>query len=111
MPKDQPQFLYRNVQLKDRRHVESLKSPSTQQTEPQKINLEEYWDQKQDQEALIVSTTKPQEEDWDQTLALPTPSVKWGHLVNQLNQDPQENSVADSGWGMVAMEWGCRHHR
>ena len=36
----------------------------------------------------MVSTTEPQEEDWDQDLALPAPSVKWGHLVNQLNQDP-----------------------
>ena len=74
-PKDQPQFLYRDVQLKDRRHVEFLKPPSTQSTEPQKINLEEYQDQKQDQEALTVSTTEPQK-------------VEWGHLVNQLKSGP-----------------------
>ena len=53
-----------------------------------------------------MSTTKPQEENWDQDLALPPPLVKWGHLVNQLNQDPQEDSVADSSHGMAAMEEG-----
>ena len=62
--------------------------PWTEPTKPWKINLEQYQDQKQDQEALMVSTTGPQEEDWDQDLVLPAPLVKWGHLVNQLNQDP-----------------------
>ena len=81
------------MQLKDRRHVEFLKPPSTQSTEPQKINLEEYQDQKQDQEALTVSTTEPQK-------------VEWGHLVNQLNQDPQKDSIADSNHGMPATEEG-----
>ena len=54
----------------------------------------------------MVSTTEPQEEDWDQKLALPAPTVKWGHLVNQLNQDPREDSVANSGWGTASMEEG-----
>ena len=53
-----------------------------------------------------MSTTEPQEEDWDQDLALPTPSAEWGHLVNQLNQDPRQESVADSGCGNVSMEEG-----
>ena len=48
---DQFQFLYQDVQLKDRRHVEFSKPPLTPPTEPQKINLEQYWDQKQGQEA------------------------------------------------------------
>ena len=74
--------------MKDRMHVEFSKPPSTQPTEPQKINLEENQDRKCDQEALTVSITEPQEENWDQDLALPAPLVKWGHLVNQLNQDP-----------------------
>ena len=38
-----------------------------------------------------MSTTEPQEEDWDQALTLPTHMVKWGHLVNQLHQDPRED--------------------
>ena len=53
-----------------------------------------------------MPTTELQQEDWDQNLALPAPTVEWGHLVNQLNQDPRENSVADSGQGMAAMEEG-----
>ena len=32
--------------------------------------------------------------------------VKWGHLKNQLTQDPREDSVANSGQGMAAMEEG-----
>ena len=51
-----------------------------------------------------MSTTKPQEEDWDQNLALPAPTVEWGHLMNQLNQDPREDSVADSDQGTAAMD-------
>ena len=46
-----------------------MKSPLTQPTEPQRINLEEYRDWSQDQEASTVSTTKPQE-DWDQDWAM-----------------------------------------
>ena len=53
-----------------------------------------------------MPSTEPPEEDWDQNLALPAPLVKWGHLVNQLNQDPREDSVADSGWGTAAVEEG-----
>ena len=53
-----------------------------------------------------MSTTKSQKEDLDQDLTLPTPTVEWGHLMNLLNQDPREDSVTDSGWGMAAMEEG-----
>ena len=55
---------------------------------------------------MTASTSEPQEEDWDQDLALPTPTVELGHLVTQLNQDPWENSVTNSGQGMAAMEEG-----
>ena len=72
----------------------------------QKISFGEYRDQKQDQEASTASTSKHQEEDWDQDLALPTPKVKWGHLMTQLNHDPREDSVTDSGWGTAVMEEG-----
>ena len=53
-----------------------------------------------------MSTSEPQEENWDQDPALSTPTVKWGHFMNQLNQDPREDSVANSGWGMAVMEEG-----
>ena len=68
-----------------------------QPTGCQKIGLKKYRDQKQDHEASTVFTTEPQEEDWDQDLTLHTPTAKWGHLMNQLNQDPREDSVTNSG--------------
>ena len=55
---------------------------------------------------MTASTTKSQEEDWDQDLVLPPPTVEWQHLVNQTNQDPREDSVTDFGWGTAAMEEG-----
>ena len=64
--KDQPQFITQDVQLEDKRCVKFLKAPDlTQSTEHQRINLEEYQDQKWDQEVSTMSTTEPQEEDWD----------------------------------------------
>ena len=74
---DQFQILYQDVQLTDKKHIEFLKPPSTQPTKPKKICLEEYQDQKQDQAALMASTTEPQEENWYQELALPAPSIDW----------------------------------
>ena len=54
-----------------------------------------------------TSTWEPQEdEDWDKDLTLPSPTVEWGHFVTQLNQDPREDSVTDSGLGMAVMEEG-----
>ena len=53
-----------------------------------------------------MSTTESQEEDWDQDLALPAFTVDWEHLMNQLNQDPREDSVTDSGWGTAAVKEG-----
>ena len=39
-------------------------------------------------------------------LSLPMPLIEWGHMVNQLNQDPQADSIANSGHGMAVMEEG-----
>ena len=32
--------------------------------------------------------------------------VEWGHFVTQLNQDPREDSLTDSGQGTAEMEEG-----
>ena len=67
--KDQPQFLARDVQMKDKRCVEFLKeAPGLIQLMGcyQRIGLEEYQAQKWDHEdsTASASTSKPQEEDW-----------------------------------------------
>ena len=95
--------------MKDKRHVEfSKEAPRSIQLtgHDQRIGLEEYRDQKWPQEALTTSTSEPQEEDWDQDLALSPPTVEWGHFVTQLTQDPREDYVTNSGQGTAAMEEG-----
>ena len=54
-----------------------------------------------------TSTSEPQEdEDLDKDLNLPPPTAEWKHFITQLNQDPWEGSITDSGLGTVAMEEG-----
>ena len=52
----------------------------------------------------MAPTTELQGEIWDQELSLQAPLIEWGHMVNQLNQDPWADSIADSGCGTTAME-------
>ena len=41
---------------------------------------------------------------WD--LSLPMPSIEWGHMMDQLNQDPRADLIADSRHGTAVMEEG-----
>ena len=95
---------YQDVQLKDRRWVEFLKSPSTPKTESKKISLKEYLNHKPTQVTPLTITDELPGDDSIWELSLSTPSIEWEHMVDQLNQDPQANSIADSGRGMAIME-------
>ena len=94
------------MRLKDRRGIKFLKPPSTQTVEPKKISLKEYLDRKPTQVTSTTTTTEHQGDDCAQDLSLPAPSIEWGHMVNQLNQDPQADLIVDSGHGTAVMEEG-----
>ena len=99
----QPQIQYRDVWLKDRTCIGILK-PFGPNNQAQEDKSGGTLGQKQDQTTLTVSTTEPQGEIWGQELSLPAPSIEWGHMVNQLNQDPWAELIADSRCGTAAME-------
>ena len=51
-----------------------------------------------------MTTTSTLDEDSDKDLTLSPPTVEWGHFINQLNQDPREDSIPDSGLDTAVME-------
>ena len=90
----------------NRRRVEFSKSPSTLKTEQRKISLREYLNHEPTLVTPKTATDELSGDDSIQELSLSTPSIEWEHMVDQLNQDPRANSIADSSPGMAIMEEG-----
>ena len=69
--------------MKDKKHVGFTNPPWTLITESRRTSQEVYQGWKQDQATVTVPIPELQEEDWDQELTFPAPSIQWEHTVNQ----------------------------
>ena len=99
-------ILYQDVWLKDKRRVKFSKPPSTPQPRSRKTSLKEYLDQGPTPATSMKAVDDLLVDDGTQELSLSAPSIEWEHMVDQLNQDPCADSMADSGQGTVIMEGG-----
>ena len=86
---------YQDVWLKDKRQVEFWKSPLTPKPRSRKISLKECLDREPTQATPTTAIDNPPGDDSTWELSLSMPSIEWEHMVDQLNQDPPANLIAD----------------
>ena len=76
------------------------------QPRSRKISLKEYLDWGPTPATSTMAIDDPPGDGGTWELSLSTPSIEWEHMVDQLNEDPCADSMADSGQGTVIMEGG-----
>ena len=99
-------ILCQDVQLKDKRWVELLRTPLAPQPKPRKVSLRNYLECSSAPTTPATATDALTGNDEIPDLSVSAPSLDWEQMVDQLNQDPCADSVMDLAPEAISMGEG-----